>query len=168
MNLTLFGHLWNHCSTSFSKINRCFLPNCEKQKKMEIIFLGKARTVELFVDRAAGELEGQRSGAAVVNDMPVACQSRGVTEPQRERPASNPIARRSTRLVYTSRVENSILCTAKMLGGEAQPKSPQGTIWQAGDNFFAPRLSPRLAGRPRDNEQTNAGRRPRFSGGGAT
>ena len=51
---------------------------------MEIIFLGKARTVELFVDRAAGELEGQRSGAAVVNDMPVACQSRGVTEPQRD------------------------------------------------------------------------------------
>ena len=35
--------------------------------------------------RAAGELEGQRSGGAVVNDMPVACQSRAVTEPQREK-----------------------------------------------------------------------------------
>ena len=27
----------------------------------------------------------QRSGGAVVNDMPVACQSRAVTEPQREK-----------------------------------------------------------------------------------
>ena len=32
-----------------------------------------------------GELEGQRSGGAVVNDMPVACQSRAETEPQREK-----------------------------------------------------------------------------------
>ena len=36
-------------------------------------------------DRAAGEVEGQRSGGAVVNDMPGACQSRAVTEPQREK-----------------------------------------------------------------------------------
>ena len=41
-------------------------------------------------NRAAGELEGERSGGAVVNDMPGACQSRGVTEPQREKgPARN-------------------------------------------------------------------------------
>ena len=32
-------------------------------------------------NRAAGELEGQRSGAAGVNDVPGARQSRGVTEP---------------------------------------------------------------------------------------
>ena len=31
-------------------------------------------------------LLGQRSGGAVVNDMPVACQSRAVTEPQRDSP----------------------------------------------------------------------------------
>ena len=37
------------------------------------------------VNRAAGEHEGKRSVAAVVNDMPVACQSRSVTEPQREK-----------------------------------------------------------------------------------
>ena len=36
-------------------------------------------------NRAARELEGERSGGAVVNDMPVACQSRAVTEPQREK-----------------------------------------------------------------------------------
>ena len=35
-------------------------------------------------DRAAGELEGQRSDAAGVNDTPGACQSRSVTEPQRD------------------------------------------------------------------------------------
>ncbi len=34
--------------------------------------------------RAAGELEGQRSIGAGVNDMPAACQSRAVTEPQRD------------------------------------------------------------------------------------
>ena len=34
---------------------------------------------------AGGELEGERSGGAGVNDMPGACQSRAVTEPQREK-----------------------------------------------------------------------------------
>ena len=37
-------------------------------------------------NRAAGGFEGQRSGGAGVNDMPGACQSRAVAEPQREKP----------------------------------------------------------------------------------
>ena len=52
-------------------------------------------------NRVTGEHEGQRSGGAVVNDMPGACQSRGVTELQREKgPTRNWINSHQKRLIY--------------------------------------------------------------------
>jgi len=53
----------------------------------------------------AGELEGKRSGAAGVNDVPGARQSRGVTEPQREKARleyNNPSSEKAWQTFLTS------------------------------------------------------------------
>ncbi len=44
----------------------------------------KAALQRCIMPSPSGEGEGQRSGRAVVNDTPGACQSREVTEPQRD------------------------------------------------------------------------------------
>ncbi len=94
----------------------------------------------MSIYEAAGELEGQRSGTAGVNDVPVAHQSRGVTEPQRERPASNGIARRPESRGFP---DNRIF-REKCAAGSAVKKAPSGFF-----DKLRPSPAPRIAARGR-------------------